>query len=89
MKKITAALVLGALSLMLIAAFSGCKSVKTETASYRQISQDEAARLMKNEKNYVILDVRRDDEFEEKHIVGAVNIPNEAISTEPIAELPR
>lgn len=88
MKKITAALLLGVLALMLTASFIGCGAAKTEPASYRQISQEEAARLMQSRKDYIILDVRRDDEFRQKHIVGAINIPNEAIGTEPIAQLP-
>lgn len=36
----------------------------------------------------LILDVRRPDEFAEKHIPGAINIPNEIIGTEEIQELP-
>lgn len=88
MKKITAALLMGLLALVLTASFIGCGTAETEPASYRQISQEEAARLMQSEKDYVILDVRREDEFREKHIVGAINIPNEAIDSEPIAQLP-
>ena len=34
------------------------------------------------------MDVRRPDEFAEKHIPGAINIPNEIIGTEDIKELP-
>lgn len=38
--------------------------------------------------DYILIDVRRLDEFEEGHIPGAINIPNESIGTEEIAELP-
>ncbi len=56
--------------------------------TYRQISMDEAISLMETEKDYIILDVRRQDEYNEKHIPGAVLVPNETIGTQPIPELP-
>ena len=65
----------------------GC-SVPKETASYRQISMDEAITMMEEESGYIILDVRTPEEFADKHIPGAVNIPNETIGTEEIPELP-
>ena len=54
----------------------------------RYVSADEAIEIMKKESGYVILDVRRPDEFEECRIPGAVNVPNESIGIKPIAELP-
>ena len=65
----------------------GCSSPK-ETASYRQISMDEAITMMEEESGYIILDVRTTEEFADKHIPGAVNIPNETIAAEEIPELP-
>ena len=55
---------------------------------YRQITVDEAVDLMERESNYIILDVRRPDEFESGPIPNAINVPNENIGTEEIAELP-
>ena len=55
---------------------------------YREISSDEAAVMMTEETNYIILDVRRADEFAEKHIPGAINVPNEAIGDTEIPDLP-
>lgn len=49
---------------------------------------EEGLELMKEDSGYILLDVRRTDEFEEGHIPGAINIPNESIGTEEIAELP-
>ena len=66
---------------------AGCSAPK-ETASYRQISMDEAITMMEEESGYIILDVRTPEEFADKHITGAVNIPNETIGTEEIPELP-
>ena len=65
----------------------GC-SAPQETASYRQISMDEAITMMEEESGYIILDVRTPEEFADKHIPGAVNIPNETIAAEEIPELP-
>ena len=66
---------------------AGCSAPK-ETASYRQISIDEAITMMEEESGYIILDVHTPEEFADKHIPGAVNIPNETIAAEEIPELP-
>ena len=47
---------------------------------YTQITQDEAKRIMKEEDDYVIVDVRREDEYVAGHIPGAILIPNESIT---------
>ena len=60
----------------------------TKTNPYRQISMDEAATMMAQETNYIILDVRRPDEFAAGHIPNAINVPNETIGTAEIPELP-
>jgi len=66
---------------------AGC-AAPDDTASYRQISPEEAIALMKEETGYIILDVRTTEEFAEAHIPGAINIPNETIGTANIPELP-
>lgn len=66
---------------------AGCASPKVE-ASYRQISMDEAITMMEETSAYVILDVRTPEEFAEKHIPNAINIPNETIGTAEIPGLP-
>ena len=66
---------------------AGC-AAPAEEISYRQINMDEAITMMGEESGYVILDVRTPEEFADKHIPGAINIPNEAIGTEEIPELP-
>ena len=58
------------------------------TLGYRQISMEEAVKMMKEEKDYIILDVRRADEYAEGHIPGAINYANEDIGTEEIPILP-
>ena len=66
----------------------GCAVPAEQEISYRQITMDEAVALMEEEEGYIILDVRTAAEFDEKHIPGAINIPNEAIGTDAIPELP-
>ena len=67
---------------------SSCGTRTGSSAGYRQISMDEAVKTMKDEENYIILDVRRPDEYSEGHIPGAINVPNEEIGSAEIAELP-
>ena len=73
------------LSLLLLA---GCAAPVDSEASYQQISMDEAIAIMESESDYIILDVRTPEEFADKHIPDAINIPNETIGTEDILELP-
>lgn len=72
------------LSLLLLGGYG----VPDEKAGYRQITIEEAAVMMEQEQNYIILDVRTVEEFDDKHIPDAINIPNETISSEEISELP-
>ncbi len=61
----------------------------TATNTYRQITQQEAAQIMKTESGYIILDVRTQQEYDEGHIPQAICIPNEIIGLrENIEELP-
>ena len=69
--------------------FTGCAGTSNnQTNTYRQISMDEAATMMEHETGYIILDVRRPDEFAAGHIPNAINVPNESIGTTEIPELP-
>ena len=67
---------------------AGCALPAGQEVSYRQINMDEAITMMEEGSGYIILDVRTPEEFAERHIPGAINIPNETISTEEIPELP-
>ena len=69
--------------------FTGCAGASNnKTNTYRQITVDEAVAMMESESGYIILDVRRPDEFTAGHIPNAINVPNEAIGTAEIPELP-
>ncbi len=56
--------------------------------SYKQISQEQAKEMMEKDDGHVVVDVRRQDEYDAGHIPGAILIPNESIGTERPEELP-
>ena len=68
--------------------FTGCVAGENIQTTYRQVTTDEAIQIMKQESDYIILDVRRPDEFAEGHIPNAINIPNESIGNTEIPQLP-
>lgn len=59
-----------------------------ELTRSEKIFMEEAMDLMKTEENYIILDVRTQEEYDEKRIPGAILVPNETIGTSEIPELP-
>ena len=69
--------------------FTGCAVTNdSQPYTYRQITVEEAVDMMSQETGYIILDVRRPDEFAAGHIPNAVNIANESIGTDEIPSLP-
>lgn len=78
------------LLLVLVIMLAGCgkSDVDTPNNTYEKITMSEGLARMKSDENYILLDVRRADEFEAGHIPGAVNLPNEEIGTEEIPSLP-
>ena len=69
--------------------FTGCAGTSnSQTNTYRSITMDEAVAMMEQETGYIILDVRRPDEYAAGHIPHAINGPNESIGTAEISELP-
>ena len=73
------------IAIIMAIGFTGCEN---KEMNYMQISMEEAVSMMNTETDYIILDVRTPEEFADKHIPNAINIPNEVIGTEEIAELP-
>ena len=61
-------------ALMLIPLLIGCND--NNKRSYEQITPAEAKALMDSEEGYIILDVRTPEEFAERHIEGAILIPD-------------
>ena len=61
---------------------------KNDKNSYTQIDQETAKLMMELDDDHVVVDVRRQDEFDEGHIPGAICIPNESIIDTQPEELP-
>ena len=85
-------LIFGALALLIL---GGC-ALKGQVVdgdgmvrSYKQITQDEAKKMMEQDDGHVIVDVRRQDEYDEGHIPGAICIPNESITDTKPSQLPK
>ena len=79
--------IFGAL-LLLTGCVSQTDPTQAPASTYQQITQAEAVERMAQEDGHVIVDVRRQDEYDAGHIPGAILIPNESIETTPPAELP-
>lgn len=86
------------IAILLALVLSGCAggtgttdsepAAETSSGSYQQITQEEAKAMMEEQTDYLIVDVRRADEFAEGHIAGAINVPNETIGEEAEEALP-
>lgn len=61
---------------------------ENENMGYQQITMDEAKGIFEQPGDYIILDVRTFEEYNDGHIPGAICIPNENIGSEPLEELP-
>jgi len=62
--------------------FTGCGQ------SYKNISHEDAARIMNSGQNALVLDVRTVEEYEKKHIPGAVLVPIDQIKNGRFDKLP-
>jgi rhodanese-related sulfurtransferase len=67
---------------------SEVRTTTSAAANYQQITQEKAKEMMQAEDGHIIVDVRRQDEYDSGHIPGAILIPNESIGTEQPKELP-
>ena len=67
----------------------GCFGCSTGgSATYEQISGAEAKALMDSESEYIIIDARTQEEYDEGHIPGAIMIPEYEIADRAEKELP-
>ena len=71
-------------SVFVLTAFS---VVVLADSSYVQIDQETAKQMMEKDDGHIIVDVRRQEEYDEGHIPGAILIPNETIISEKPDEL--
>lgn len=85
MKKGLCLLLAGIMGILLCA----CTDTKeNKEAVYMNITAEEAKKIMDTESEYVILDVRTEEEFAQGHIPGAMLIPDYAIREEAESSLP-
>lgn len=82
MRKIIAFILIGVVVLL-----TGCTTQPSDS-TYKQVNADEAVEIMNKETDYIILDVRTQEEYNSGHIPEAVCIPNESIGKEPPSLLP-
>ena len=76
MKKI----ILSVITVLFLFCLAGCNG-DDKPATYEQITPSQAKILMDTETDYVILDVRTEEEFAEGHIENAILIPDYEIET--------
>ena len=68
-------------ALLCMFSFVGCNQKENIMKNtYEQITPAEAKEIMDTEQDYIILDVRTEEEFAEGHIEGAILIPDDEIT---------
>jgi len=70
-----------AIFLVCISLLTGCGNIDSahdgaQKAEYKRISASEAKQMMESADDYILLDVRTEQEFNERRIEGAVLIPD-------------
>ena len=81
------------LLVFILVLLAGCSNKNDADSSsnkgtYRQVDAKTAKELMDTESDYIILDVRTQEEYDEKHIPGAMLIPDYEITERAEKELP-
>ena len=90
--KISTIIILTLISILVLNACSKPnQKVNTTTANnqakFEQITQTEAKNIMDTQDDYIILDVRTTEEYNDSHIKGAILIPDYEIATKAKDEL--
>ena len=60
-----------------------------KTNEIRHVSMDDIVKIMNENKNYVIVDVRTPDQYKEGHIKDAINLPLETIEKDIASKVPK
>ena len=77
------------ISVILIGGIIMLSNKKEENkANIQYVSMNEIKTIMEENENYIILDVRTIEEYNEGHIPNAICIPNETIDESIIEQLP-
>ena len=72
------------IGMLVMLLFAGCSQAKgnPQEASFVNITAEKAKQLMDTEENYIILDVRTQEEYDQGHIPGATLIPDNRIDAD-------
>ena len=62
--------------------------VSVKEANIQYVSMNDIEKIMNENENYIILDVRTIEEYNDGHIPGAICIPNETIDENVVSKLP-
>ena len=76
MKKAIRALCLLIVSLLCLVSYSKESSSSPRRVLYENITAEEAKKIMDTQSGYIILDVRTQEEYDDKHIPGAILLPD-------------
>lgn len=63
------------------------QKLEEEKLTYKSLSMAEGIKLMSKDSDFILLDVRRPDEFTAGHIPGAIQLTNESMTKENTAEV--
>ncbi len=74
--------------LVLCLGLSACGKEEQVKERYINITAEEAKKVMDETEGYILLDVRTQEEYDKKHIPGAVLIPYDEIEKRAEEELP-
>ena len=67
---------------------AGDVDVAQPVASPKKISAEDVQKMMSETQNFILVDVRTEEEYREAHIEGAILIPDNEIEVRAEAELP-
>lgn len=75
---------IGALLLTLTTLLSGCG----DTSTFKHLTHDEARSMLAADPHVIILDVRTPEEFDKRHVAGAVLLPIDDLRAGDFSKLP-
>ena len=88
MKKTILLCLMAVIILLYLAGCAGKSNGEDTERTYTQIDQETAKTMMARDDGHIIIDVRRQDEYDAGHIPGAILIPNESIGCDSPEALP-
>lgn len=64
------------------------KKISKNESRIEHVSMDDIVQIMNDNSDYIILDVRTTEEYNEGHIQNSISIPNETIGEDTVDKLP-